>query len=66
MQEAFDIFGDVDEKLRQRKEGLKSDDPHRDLEDEFEPFIVTEKYMTRDDQQIRETDVPERIQVIHW
>ncbi|XP_068664398.1 transcription elongation factor SPT6 homolog isoform X2 [Aristolochia californica] len=63
-QEAHDIFGDVDELLRVRKEGLaRSDDMHKGLEDEFEPFILTEKYMTKKDNMIRETDVPERIQL---
>lgn len=33
------------------------------LEDEFEPFIISEKYMTPKDDIIRETDIPERIQV---
>ena len=33
------------------------------LEDEFEPFILAEKYMTPKDEQIKETDIPERIQV---
>ncbi|KAG9449004.1 hypothetical protein H6P81_008969 [Aristolochia fimbriata] len=64
LQEAHDIFGDVDELLRVRKEGLaRSDDLHKDLEDEFEPYILREKYMTKKDNMIRETDVPERIQL---
>jgi transcription elongation factor SPT6 len=33
------------------------------LEDEFEPFILAEKYMTAKDEQIKENDVPERMQV---
>jgi transcription elongation factor SPT6 len=33
------------------------------LEDEFEPFILAEKYMTIKDEQIKENDVPERMQV---
>ncbi|KAF8410945.1 hypothetical protein HHK36_003482 [Tetracentron sinense] len=71
LQEAHDIFGDVDELLMLRKQGLakigKFDDSgewrEKRLEDEFEPFILTEKYMTEKDDQIREIDVAERIQV---
>jgi transcription elongation factor SPT6 len=33
------------------------------LEDEFEPFILAEKYMTTKDEQIKENDAPERMQV---
>jgi transcription elongation factor SPT6 len=33
------------------------------LEDEFEPFILAEKYMPVKDEHIKENDVPERIQV---
>eukprot|EP01018_Ginkgo_biloba_P029203 Gb_29261 [translate_table: standard] len=77
LQEAQDIFGDVDELLIRRKQGLKGrgldgleagdDDqgygkPKR-LEDEFEPSILAEKYMTAKDDQIREADVPERLQL---
>ncbi|KAI3888192.1 hypothetical protein MKW92_031893, partial [Papaver armeniacum] len=58
LQEAHDIFGDVDELLMLRKKGLK-----RRIEDEFEPFILSEKYMTEKDEVIRDLDVPERIQI---
>lgn len=34
------------------------------LEDEFEPIVLSEKYMTEQDDQIRELDIPERMQVI--
>lgn len=72
LQEAHDIFGDVDELLMLRKQGLTKSSRYDDsgdwrekrLEDEFEPFILTEKYMTEKDDRIREIDVPERIQVI--
>ena len=69
LQEAHEIFGDVDELLMLRKQGLAavSGDgtwSEKRLEDEFEPFILSEKYMTPKDDIIRETDVPERIQVI--
>ncbi|KAI7733266.1 hypothetical protein M8C21_007241, partial [Ambrosia artemisiifolia] len=71
IQEAHDIFGDVDELLRQRKQGLERisryDDSgewkERRLEDEFEPIILSEKYMTENDDRIREIDIPERMQI---
>ncbi|XP_057817210.1 transcription elongation factor SPT6-like isoform X2 [Cryptomeria japonica] len=74
LQEAQDIFGDVDELLSRRKQGLKArgfdglgglddDQGGRRLEDEFEPSILAEKYMTAKDDDIRETDVPERFQL---
>ncbi|RRT79241.1 hypothetical protein B296_00003462 [Ensete ventricosum] len=68
LQEAHEIFGDVDELLMLRKQGLAavSGDgtcSEKRLEDEFEPFILSEKYMTTKDEIIRETDVPERIQL---
>lgn len=69
LQEAHDIFGDVDELLALRKQELERDAINSGelrgnrLEDEFEPFILAEKYMTPKDEQIKETDIPERIQV---
>ncbi|KAL3533413.1 hypothetical protein ACH5RR_006934 [Cinchona calisaya] len=71
LQEAHDIFGDVDEFLRLRKQGLakmgRYDESgewrERRLEDEFEPSILSEKYMTEKDDRIREIDIPERMQV---
>ncbi|KAJ9547975.1 hypothetical protein OSB04_020518 [Centaurea solstitialis] len=71
MQEAHDIFGDVDELLRQRKLGLEKISRYdetgewreRKLEDEFEPIILSEKYMTEKDDHIREIDIPERMQI---
>ncbi|XP_071701053.1 transcription elongation factor SPT6 homolog isoform X2 [Rutidosis leptorrhynchoides] len=68
LQEAHDIFGDVDELLRQRKLGLErinryEETGERRLEDEFEPIILSEKYMTENDDRIREIDIPERMQV---
>lgn len=65
LQEAHDIFGDVDELLQLRKQGLDSSEwKERRLEDEFEPIVLSEKYMTEKDDRIREIDVPERIQVL--
>jgi transcription elongation factor SPT6 len=65
--EAQEIFGDVDELLSRRKQDLERDDTSRfapkQIEDEFEPFILSEKYMTPKDDIIRESDVPERLQV---
>lgn len=64
LQEAHDIFGDVDVFIRQRQQGLDlSEWKEKKLEDEFEPIVLSEKYMTVKDDQIREIDVPERIQV---
>lgn len=64
LQEAHQIFGDVDELLQLRKQGLDSSEwRERRLEDEFEPIILSEKYMTEKDDQIRMTDIPERMQV---
>lgn len=68
LEEAHEIFGDVDELLMLRKQGLAASSGdgswvEKRLEDEFEPFILSEKYMTPKDDIIRETDVPERIQV---
>ncbi|KAL5977003.1 hypothetical protein ACLOJK_021341 [Asimina triloba] len=71
LQEAHDIFGDVDDFLIRRKQGLEKGGTYNEssewrekrLEDEFEPSIIAEKYMTQKDDQIREIDVPERIQL---
>lgn len=71
LQEAHEIFGDVDELLMLRKQSLASSVGdgswgEKKLEDEFEPFILSEKYMTPKDDVIRETDVPERIQATNF
>ncbi|CAD6343409.1 unnamed protein product [Miscanthus lutarioriparius] len=69
LQEAQDIFGDVDELLALRKQELEREAANSvelrgaRLEDEFEPFILAEKYMTTKDEQIKENDVPERMQI---
>lgn len=71
LQEAHEIFGDVEELLRLRKQGLVKMSRHeesgewkeRRLEDEFEPIILSEKYMTEKDDRIREIDIPERMQI---
>lgn len=71
LQEAHEIFGDVEELLKLRKIGISNtrynDDSgewkERRLEDEFEPSILSEKYMTEKDDIVRETDIPERMQV---
>uniref|UniRef100_A0A2P2KHS7 Transcription elongation factor spt6 n=1 Tax=Rhizophora mucronata TaxID=61149 RepID=A0A2P2KHS7_RHIMU len=64
LQEAHEIFGDVDELLQLRKQGLVSSELRgRTLEEEFEPTVLSEKYMTEKDEKIRVTDVPERIQI---
>ncbi|WRX12165.1 Spt6 acidic [Theobroma cacao] len=62
--EAQEIFGDVDELLQLRKQGLDSSEwRERRLEDQFEPTVLSEKYMTEKDDQIRMTDIPERMQI---
>ncbi|KAG6769045.1 hypothetical protein POTOM_024660 [Populus tomentosa] len=64
LQEAQEIFGDVDELIQIRRQGLESSEwRERRLEDEFEPTVLSEKYMTEKDDQIRMTDIPERMQV---
>ncbi|KAJ6747676.1 TRANSCRIPTION ELONGATION FACTOR SPT6 [Salix koriyanagi] len=64
LQEAQEIFGDVDELIQIRKQGLESSEwRERRLEDEFEPTVLCEKYMTEKDDQIRMNDIPERMQV---
>ncbi|CAI9779564.1 unnamed protein product [Fraxinus pennsylvanica] len=71
LQEAHDIFGDVDDLLKLRKRSLAMRGRHeesgewkeRRLEDEFEPVILSEKYMTEKDDRIREIDIPERMQI---
>nr|GEW20626.1 transcription elongation factor SPT6 homolog [Tanacetum cinerariifolium] len=35
----------------------------RDIEDEFEPIVISEKYITKKDDLIREIDIPERMQI---
>jgi transcription elongation factor SPT6 len=69
VQEAQDIFGDVADLLARRKQEIEREAANsgelggKRLEDEFEPIILAEKYMTAKDEQIKENDVPERIQV---
>ena len=63
LKEAQDIFGDVDELLLLRKQGLDSEWKERRLEDQFEPSVISEKFMTEKDDQIRMTDIPEIMQV---
>ncbi|KAK8629741.1 hypothetical protein V6N13_078570 [Hibiscus sabdariffa] len=64
LKEAQDIFGDVDELLLLRKQGLDySDQKERRLEDQFEPTVLSEKYMTERDDEIRMIDIPERMQI---
>lgn len=64
LQEAQELFGDVEELLeaRNHRQGL-NDYKETRLEDEFEPIVLSEKYMTEKDDQIRELDIPERMQV---
>ncbi|CAN0922993.1 Transcription elongation factor SPT6 homolog [Linum grandiflorum] len=67
LQEAYEIFGDVDELLELRKQhGLDSDNERLEarLEHEFEPMVLAGKYMTEKDDEIRQTDIPERMQML--
>ncbi|XWS65424.1 hypothetical protein CRYUN_Cryun05aG0111600 [Craigia yunnanensis] len=64
LKEAHDIFGDVDELLLLRKRALDSSElKERRLEYHFESTVLSEKYMTEKDVQIRMTDIPERMQI---
>ncbi|KFK40992.1 hypothetical protein AALP_AA2G071400 [Arabis alpina] len=64
MRDASEIFGDVEELLKFRKKGLASSEKmERRLEDEFEPTVLSEKYMTGKDDEIRQLDIPERMQI---
>ncbi|KAJ0797991.1 putative tex-like protein, HTH domain superfamily [Helianthus annuus] len=68
IQESHDIFGHVDVLLMQRKLKLGNisryeEAGERRLEDEFDPIILSEKYMTEYDKRIREIDIPERMQI---
>lgn len=66
LQEAHEIFGDVEDLLRLRKIDVRDrfgETSERSLEDQFDPSVLSEKYMTEKDDQIREVDIPERMQV---
>lgn len=63
LNEAHDIFGNVEDLLQRRKQVDASEWKERRLEDEFEPVVISDKYMTEKDDHIRELDVPERMQV---
>ncbi|XP_047948242.1 transcription elongation factor SPT6 homolog [Salvia hispanica] len=66
LQEAHEIFGDVEDLLRLRKIDVRDsfgETSERSLEDQFDPSVLSEKYMTEKDDQIREIDIPERIQI---
>ncbi|KAM0918249.1 hypothetical protein ACQ4PT_008855 [Festuca glaucescens] len=69
LQEAHDLFGDVDDLLARRAKDLErtasnsSELTGNRLEDEFDPIILAEKYMTPRDEIIKQTDVPERMQL---
>lgn len=71
LQEAHDIFGNPEGLLRKRENVLATREragktgvqPQKRLEDEHEPMILFEKYMIPKDDQIREVDIPERMQI---
>ncbi|VVA31590.1 PREDICTED: mRNAion elongation factor [Prunus dulcis] len=54
LHEVDEIFGDVDELLLLRKQGSDSNERRvRRLEDEFEPSVLSKKYMTEKDDRFR-------------
>ncbi|KAK9725960.1 hypothetical protein RND81_05G180000 [Saponaria officinalis] len=68
LQEAQELFGDVEELLNQRRENLErvrrfDETGERRIEDEFEPSLISDKYLTPQDEIIKEIDIPERIQI---
>ncbi|KAL8089143.1 hypothetical protein AgCh_038785 [Apium graveolens] len=72
LKEAHEIFGNVDDLLKRRKQGLTEmsgfDDPpgrRNELRNigGFDPTILSEKYMTEKDDKIRNIDFPKRMQV---
>ncbi|XP_027352655.1 transcription elongation factor SPT6 homolog isoform X3 [Abrus precatorius] len=64
LQEAQELFGDPDELILNRQKNLEmSEFRETRLEDEFEPIVLSEKYMTEKDDRIRELDIPERMQI---
>ncbi|KAL3637090.1 Transcription elongation factor spt6 [Castilleja foliolosa] len=64
LDEAHDMFGDPEELLRARRiEASNRHEPVEKFENQFDPSVLAEKYMTEDDEQIREIDIPERMQI---
>ncbi|KAM1234373.1 hypothetical protein ACFX13_004034 [Malus domestica] len=64
LQEAHDIFGDPQQLIELRKQGLDSGEwRNMRIKDQFEPSVLSEKYMTDKDEQIQALDIPERIQI---
>lgn len=66
LDEALSIFGDVEDaliKFNDKQNRRYNDLGEKTLEDQFEPSILSEKYLTQKDCKIRDADVPERIQV---
>lgn len=71
LQDAQDIFGDVEELLDMRRRANLEKDRYdenglrkeRNIGEEFEPTILAERYMTEKDDRIRDIDIPERMQV---
>lgn len=46
--------------------GRRRAPPQKLLEKQFEPSLLEEKFLTERDDRLRETDVPERLQVGVW
>ncbi|XP_058740461.1 transcription elongation factor SPT6 homolog isoform X1 [Vicia villosa] len=64
LREARELFGDVDELLLARDHVRGTNDFRETrLEDDFEPIVLSDKYMTQNDHRIRDLDIPERMQI---
>ncbi|EPS63191.1 hypothetical protein M569_11596, partial [Genlisea aurea] len=66
LQAAHEIFGDAEDLLRMRKLDVRDmydETGGVTLEDQFDPSLRSEKYMTKKDAQIRKIDIPERVQI---
>ncbi|XP_050210070.1 transcription elongation factor SPT6 homolog [Mercurialis annua] len=64
LQEAHELFGDVDDLLLRRKLELESSlCEETSMHTEFEPTVLSDKYMTEKDERIRVIDYPERMQI---
>ena len=61
----MDELSDMRHRLNIERDGYDDSGQWKDkkLEDEFEPIILAERYMTDKDDRIQEIDIPERMQV---
>ncbi|KAK1386015.1 Transcription elongation factor spt6 [Heracleum sosnowskyi] len=65
LQEARDIFGEAEEFIKLRKLDMvsKSNAEPGEWKTTHEPSVISEKYMTDQDDEVRKADVPERLQM---